>query len=62
MERVPEGLEKGEHQIFDHLFKKARFHSDAGICTSNPCPFETILTSVLLHLLNYPLQCFLNNL
>jgi len=53
-------LRKEDQQVFDQLFEKARLHVEAGENASRPWPFETILISMLLHLLDYHLQCFLN--
>jgi hypothetical protein len=55
-------LRKEDQQIFDQLFEKARLHVEAGSKASRPWPFETILTSLPLHLPNYHLQNLLNDL
>lgn len=41
-------LRKGDQQVFDQLFEKARLHSEAGRSASRQWPFETILISILL--------------
>src|SRR4030065_912834 len=42
------GLRKEDQQFLDRLFEKARLHVQAGVYASRPCPFETILISILL--------------
>ncbi len=54
-------LRKEDQQVFDQLFEKSRLHVEAGSKASRPWAFETILISVLLHLLNYPVQNLLND-
>jgi hypothetical protein len=41
-------LRKGDQQVFDSLFDKARLHVEAGSNAARPWPFETILISMLL--------------
>jgi hypothetical protein len=41
-------LRKGDQQVLDQLFEKARLYAEAGGCASRPWPFETILISMLL--------------
>ena len=41
-------LRKDDQQFLDRLFEKARLHVEAGIRSSRPWPFETILISMLL--------------
>jgi len=54
-------LRKEDQQVFDQLFEKSRLHVEAGTKASRAWAFETILISVLLHLLNYPVQNLLND-
>jgi hypothetical protein len=41
-------LRKDDQQFLDALFEKARLHVEAGVNSSRPWPFETILISILL--------------
>jgi hypothetical protein len=41
-------LRKEDQQFLDGLFEKARLHVEAGVNSSRPWPFETILISILL--------------
>jgi hypothetical protein len=41
-------LRKEDQQFLDQLFEKAMLHVEAGVLTSRPWPFETILISILL--------------
>ena len=47
-ERFRRALRKEDQQFLDELFEKARFHVEAGVNSSRPWPFETILISMLL--------------
>ena len=41
-------LRKEDQPFLDRLFEKAMLHVEAGVLTSRPWPFETILISILL--------------
>jgi len=47
-ERFRRALRKEDQQFLDGLFEKARFHVEAGVNSSRPWPFETILIAMLL--------------
>ena len=42
------GLRKEDQRFLDRLFDAARLHVQAGVYASRPCPFETILVSILI--------------
>ena len=42
------GLSKGDQQVFDRLFDRAKFHTHAGVYMAHSWPMETILVSICL--------------
>jgi hypothetical protein len=47
-EKFRRALRRDDQRFLDQLFEKARLHVQAGVDSSRPWPFETILISMLL--------------
>ena len=41
-------LNKGDQEVFDRLFDRAKFHTHAGVYMARSWPMETILLSICL--------------
>jgi hypothetical protein len=45
---VKKTLPKADHATFDRLFDGAKLYTQAGVMTSRPWPFETVVMAILL--------------